>query len=601
VAVTPNNDPPLIQPISMMPPPPTPAPSERPAANEHINKAYVEARDSIEGLRATHETALRDPSYGNLTSERQAEQRAISALTHLWQEPAMATALFASGSTLESMKADLTAQRYDRVALLVDKANPNPPLHIDASQTANVANKRYPIPTTDPNPELAVASKSQSSSQEPSRQGESSRAEKDPMRELLDRMEGLAPMIARADPSLARTLKGLSQRGADPDQRAQPGFRHDVAYALQDLEKTFLGRLELLPAIRNEMTQLALTAVGLTNERIQSLMQATGAIGDKRVVGEIRDLALEIGRRTDQNTKEIDSRIDVVENKVRLGERGPQQPPTQPATSQNPGNDGRPPNGPRNDHDGPASDPGGPSNGTRFNANQHGANNQGQVTIQHSVLDTLLRAMRPDANQAQPPWEPPATPAADRIAANERRSQMQADDRILASAERRGQAALEALQGFTNGEGAAVMSKIREAAKTEPGGMPEVLSEMREGGRFADLRKQFGNALSDDAGVAAAYDKAAGALAAYGKTRTEIEPILARRPDATAFTQRLSEMDAEIGKAAAATPSKIEGRSMMEDLTKQAAELLQHAVDAVKAMFSRSPSPSASSSPSPSP
>jgi hypothetical protein len=60
-------------------------------------------------------------------------------------------------------------------------------------------------------------------------------------------------------------------------------------------------------------------------------------------------------------------------------------------------------------------------------------------------------------------------------------------------------------------------------------------------------------------------------------------------------------MDAEIGKAAAATPSKTEGRSMMEDLTKQAAELLQHAVDAVKAMFTRSPSPSASSSPSPSP
>jgi hypothetical protein len=335
---------------------------------------------------------------------------------------------------------------------------------------------------------------------------------------------------------------------------------------------------------------------------MQALMQATATIQDRSLVADIRDAGKGIAQVVDQSRPEVENKIDVLENRARLTTR-PADPETNARTpgSRGPDGDNRPPNGPRDDRDGPASEPGGPSNGTRFNANQNTGNNQGQVTIQHSVLDTLLRAMRPDANQAQPPWEPPATPAADRIAANERRTQVQADDRTLASAERRGKTALDALQGFTNGEGAAVMSKIREAAKTEPGGMPEVLSEMREGGRFADLRKQFGNALSDDVGVAAAYDKAAGALAAYGKTRTEIEPILARRPDATAFTQRLGELDAEIGKAAAETPSKTEGRSMMEDLTKQAAELLQHAVDAVKAMFSRSPSLSASSSPSPSP
>ena len=145
------------------------------------------------------------------------------------------------------------------------------------------------------------------------------------------------------------------------------------------------------------------------------------------------------------------------------------------------------------------------------------------------------------------------------------------------------------------------MGKIQAAAKTEPGGLPQVLAEMRDGGRFADLRKQFGNALFDDAGFAASYDKAAGALAAYGKTRTEIEPILARRPDATAFTQRLTEMDAEIGKAATETPSKTEGRSMMEDLAKQAGELLQRAIEAVKSAFSRSAAPGTSSSPSPGP
>ncbi|WP_158931414.1 hypothetical protein [Acidisphaera sp. S103] len=439
----------------------------------------------------------------------------------------------------------------------------------------------------------------------PDSQGKPAAAEKDPMRELLDRLERLAP--ASADPGLARTVQSLSQRGVDPDQRAQPGFRHDVAYALQDMEKS-LGRLELPPALRTEMTQLAGTAVGLTNERMRALMGATATIEDRSLVTEIRNTGRDIGKRTDQSHPEIESTIDALENRARLTPRpaDPEASAGAPGT-RGPNADNRLPNGPPNGlrdvHDGP----GGPSGGSKFNGNpngnayQNGGNNQSQVTIQHSVLDTLLRAMRPDANQAQPPWEPPATPVADRIATNERRVRMETDDRILASAERRGQAALDALQGFTNGEGAAVMSRIREAAKTEPGGMPQVLSEMRDGGRFADLRRQFGNALSDDAGFAAAYDKAAGALAAYGRTRTEIEPILARRSDATAFTQRLIEMDAEVGKAAVATPSKTEGRSMMEELTKQASELLQRAVDAVKAAFSRSASPGASSSPSPSP
>lgn len=437
---------------------------------------------------------------------------------------------------------------------------------------------------------------------------EAASADKDPMRELLDRMERMARMVGNGDPVLSRTLQNLSQRGVDPEQRSQPGFRHDVAYALQDLEKSMGGRLELPPALRAEMTQLAGTAVGLTNERMQVLMGATATIQDRSLVADIREAGKGIGRRVDQTGPETESQIDMLENRARLTPR-----PADPEVNTRPpgarGLDGESPqpSGPLDDYDRPSSGAGGPVNGSRYNGNPNGnanlnaGNNQGQVTIQHSVLDTLLRGMRPDAKQAQPPWEPPATPVADRLAASERQTQMQSDDRTLASAEKRGRAALDALQGFTNGEGAAVMSKIREAAKTVPGGMPQVLSEMREGGRFADLRKQFGNALSDDAGFAAAYDKAAGALAAYGKNRTEIEPILARRPDAAAFTQRLTEMDAEIGKAASATPSKVEGRSMMEDLTKQAAELLRRAVDAVKAAFSRSPSTSASSSPSPSP
>ena len=80
-------------------------------------------------------------------------------------------------------------------------------------------------------------------------------------------------------------MQTLSQRGADADQRAQPGFRTAVAYALQDLENFHVGRLDLpTPQLRAEMTQLAGSAVGLENERLQALMRATDTMQDRALI-----------------------------------------------------------------------------------------------------------------------------------------------------------------------------------------------------------------------------------------------------------------------------------------------------------------------------
>ncbi len=478
-------------------------------------------------------------------------------------------------------------------------------------------------PQTPPTPPIAegaaklAASSNADASDKPADQAKQAAGETDPMRELLDRMDRLRGLVASADSGLAKTMQTLSQRGADADQRSQPGFRTAVAYALQDLENFHVGRLDLpTPQLRAEMTQLAGSAVGLENERLQALMRATGAMQDRSLIREIRVLGTDIGRRADQKTPDVESRIDVIENKIRLTGRPPEPTVSAPSTASRNTNEApagetraaqsRPPGASLDaGRDRPANGPGfgaPPQGDIRY---QGGPQNPAPVTVQRSVLDTLLRAMRPSGNQPSAPWEPPPTPMGSRIDAAERRGQSEKDDRAFVRAEAVGKAALEALNGFANGEGAAVMSRINAAAKTEPGGLPQVLSEMREGGRFADLRKQFGNALADDAGVAAAYDKAASALAAYGKNRADVEGIISRRPDANALTQRFEQLDADIGKAASSTPSKTEGRSMMDDLAKQAAELLQRAVDAVRSAFARSPSAnataSAASSPSPSP
>jgi hypothetical protein len=145
------------------------------------------------------------------------------------------------------------------------------------------------------------------------------------------------------------------------------------------------------------------------------------------------------------------------------------------------------------------------------------------------------------------------------------------------------------------------MRRIQQAANSEPGGMSAVLSEMRDGGKFAELRRQFNNALETDLGLAGAYDKASAALRTFDKDRSNVQDIIGRRPDATAITQRFEKLDAEIGEAAAKTPSRNDGQSMFDDLSRKAAELVQTAIAAVKSAFSRSPSADATSRPSPSP
>lgn len=191
-----------------------------------------------------------------------------------------------------------------------------------------------------------------------------------------------------------------------------------------------------------------------------------------------------------------------------------------------------------------------------------------------------------------------------RLQAFEKKLQRNKEDRALLRAEQSARAAFDALQGFRTGEAATVLSHIREAAKTDPGGMAGVLFEMRQGGRYADLRGQFNNALETRRGVTAAYDKAAAALAQYGNNRSTVDAIIAKRPDAINLSAKFEALDAEIGEAASSTPSRRDGKSMVDDLAKHIAELLSRAIDSVRSKFSRAAAAAAAPAhpgPSPSP
>ena len=407
---------------------------------------------------------------------------------------------------------------------------------------------------------------------------------KDPIQEMLDRLSRAVPTLAEYNSDLARRAETILRQGAEPGRTEQPTFRHEVAYLIQDIERFPIGQLRLTPETRTEVIRLAASAPGLENERMLALMRSAGSIEDRGLVRDIRRAGVEIGHQTDQNSPNVRSQIESLENRARLTARpvdaAPEAQPNDPRVRTAPA--GTQPG--QSDTDGAAQTRRGPQR-------------------QHSrgALDTILTGMRGPSQSTGAPWDPPLTPMADRITGFQQRLMEGRDEIALRNAEKSGRAAMEALDGFRNGEGATIMNRIRDAARSEPGGMTAVLSEMRDGGRFADLRQQFNVALADEKGFAQAYDKAASALARYGQDRTTVEQVISRRPDAANLTTKFEQMDAQIGEAAGGTPSRRDGKSMIEDLAKQAAELIQRAVDAVKSAFSRQPAAEAAARAAPAP
>src|SRR5260370_1472418 len=173
---------------------------------------------------------------------------------------------------------------------------------------------------------------------EPTGSKPAAQADKDPMHELLEHLQRAQPLIASIDRNLAQTIQTLAQQGADPERRAQPGFRHQVAYALQDLEKYPVWPIPITPELRSEMTRLAATAPGLENERMLALMREAGTLEDKRLITDIRRTGTDIGAQADQNAPDIKSQIEVLENRVRLWQRRPE-----PAADQHSGHSPLPP------------------------------------------------------------------------------------------------------------------------------------------------------------------------------------------------------------------------------------------------------------------
>ena len=432
---------------------------------------------------------------------------------------------------------------------------------------------------------------------------------KAPLRELIDKLGRTQEMVARVDPALAATIRGITDTVNIPGRVEEPMFRTKVAYALQDTEKLVGPVVNLPQGVREEMTRLAATSPGLQNERMQELVRSTATMDDRGLVRVIRRDAAEIARASDQTSPDMQSKVEVLENRARLSGHPEvaQQTAAKPSDPDNLKNAAAGGTAQQSVQAevaakviGHASEL--PSRQVLNTAVQQQAPTD-QIQQQRGIGATfaIMSALRKPEPASPAPWDQQLTPLKGRIAQFAEKAQANEEEATFRAAERSGQAAVQALRAFANGPGASIMSKIQAAGKTDPDGPAGVAAGMREGGPYADLRHAFNAGLLREKGLASALDSVSAAVSRYGADRTVADGIAAGRADAAAITARFAKLDAEVGKAASETPSRKDGKSQMEELGEKAAELASKAVEAVKAAFKRTPGPGQQPSAGPSP
>lgn len=173
-------------------------------------------------------------------------------------------------------------------------------------------------------------------------------------------------------------------------------------------------------------------------------------------------------------------------------------------------------------------------------------------------------------------------------------------DQIIRATEKSGVAFMNALETFSNGPGAEVLGKIDAAASTEPGGIKTVMQQMQAGGRYAELRTQFDNAMQSDRVFAAAYNQVEQTGAQYGRDRLALNADFdAKKLDAKQLDVRFQKAEEAIGEATERIPGRTPGKSAMDELGEKMAELLNRAVQGVRSMFHREATQEQRASPSP--
>ena len=396
--------------------------------------------------------------------------------------------------------------------------------------------------------------------------------EPDDLRQLVLRLQQVGRNLDKSESALTRDIASLVREVNKPSAQQDDVFRTRVAYTVQDAEKV-VGPIRMSPGLRSEMTALAATYPDLQNDRMKALVASTPEIEQSMTVRLIRQAAATVAAQFDQTAPIVGSQIDSLENRLRLAPGTPDKTATSDRASAS--NDAR---------DNPAS--------RQVTAVAPGANGQEQAAVAGQprpgrLLVDIMNAIRKPETEAPAPWDRQLTPMGERITAYTAKLREGEQEQGFRRAERSGEVALQSMKAFSDGPGSVLMSRIRDAAKTDPNGMTGVLAEMREGGRYAGLRQDFNVALQEDKSFVAAYEKAASGVAKFGADRVEVARIAEGRTDSAAIAGRFEKLDAMIGRAASELPGRKDGKSFTDELVDRASEIVRKAVETVTAAINR--------------
>ncbi len=163
------------------------------------------------------------------------------------------------------------------------------------------------------------------------------------------------------------------------------------------------------------------------------------------------------------------------------------------------------------------------------------------------------------------------------------RMQPRRDEAVFDTVKAAGKNTLQSLKALEdNKDMTLILTRINSAAKQA--GMAAVIEEMRPGGKYADLRKQFNVALDENTHIRNAYENANNNLNAYADQRAEIREILKARPQAR---KDFEDLDQDIAKGFLGLPGKEAGKSALDEAADKVKEVLESAVNAVRNAFGR--------------
>jgi hypothetical protein len=146
------------------------------------------------------------------------------------------------------------------------------------------------------------------------------RQTRDPLAELVTRLDAIRPLIADRNPRLATTIERLAAPGDHADYVSRLHYPSHAAQALQDTER-LVGRIDTDPALREELSRLATSTPGLGNERLQKLLDLTPALADQGLVNKIRDTAADVAKFSDQKSQAVENHINALGFDVAIAPR----------------------------------------------------------------------------------------------------------------------------------------------------------------------------------------------------------------------------------------------------------------------------------------